>query len=387
MARIKIAFVAVFFALSALPVLEWATGLVDISALQERRRLAPLPDFAAIVLHGDGRLAVAINAWFDDRYGFRSFFVRLKHQLDYWAFRYSDKVIIGSRGWLYEPQAFAAAIAMERVGDAGAERAQRHFLDLARYLAVTGIRLIVVSSPSKEAIYPQFLPHGIPTLPVPGRYQEMRGWLRSRHEFEFIDGQDVLAQCQGWRTFNLIDIHMTMPGGVCFAKALIDRIAKAEGRSASPWDHIFTYSELRSTTGGQGDFLALLRPVSQMSYVPDHDYFGNRDPSFSTDPDKVYEWIYRAPVPMGSELLPPTVLFGDSFVDHYRTAGMQTYLSAMYRARDSGHNLAAVLEHLPAGTRYFIFESRDFWIDAIGGYRMPARDAAAAPVPPPRADQ
>ena len=376
MARIKLAFVAIFFTLSVLPVLQWATGLVDISALQERRRMAPPPDVAAIVLRGDGRLSAAINTWFDDRYGFRSLFIRAKHQLDYWLFRHSDKVFIGRAGWLYEPAAFDAAIATERVGEAAEELAQRRYVEMAHYLAGAGIRLIIIDSPSKEATYPQYLPGGIPTLPAHGRSETMRSWLKSRSEFDFIDGHDVLAMCGPWRTFNLIDIHMTMPGGVCMARALIAQIAKDEGRAASPWDRTFTYTELRSTNGGQGDFLALLMPVSQMSYVPDHDYYGERDPSFSTDPAGIFEWIYRVPQASSADLLPGIVLFGDSFVDHYRSAGLHAYLAAEYRARDSGHNLPTVLANIPAGTHYFVFESRDFWIDAIVQYRASVAEMA-----------
>jgi hypothetical protein len=378
MARIKIAFVAIFFTLSVLPVLQWATGFVDVSALQERRRLAPPPDIAAIVLHGDGRLATAINAWFDDRYGFRALFIRSKHQLDYWVFRHSDKVFIGSGGWLYDPQAFDAMIAMERAGAAEAELTHRRYLELAQYLADAGIRLIVIASPNKEMIYPQYMPVGIPALPAHGRYEDMTAWLKSRREFGFIDGHDVLAQCKRWRTFNLIDIHMTMPGGVCFAQTLVALIAKDEGRAVSPWNHSFSYTEYRSTAGGQADFLALLKPVSQMAYAPDHSYYD--DPGFSIDPAGVFEWIYHAPASAGADLLPPVALFGDSFLDHYRSAGLHAYLSAEYRARDSGDNLPAVLANLPAGTRYFVFETLGFWIDAIGRTRMSIGDAVAAQI-------
>src|SRR5262249_48698667 len=41
MRRLKVAYVLAFFALTVLPVLQWAVNLVDISALDEKRRLAP----------------------------------------------------------------------------------------------------------------------------------------------------------------------------------------------------------------------------------------------------------------------------------------------------------------------------------------------------------
>lgn len=377
MSRIKIAFVAAFFALTILPAVQWATGFFDIPALQEKRRLAPLPDFFATPLHGDGRLSAAINKWFDDRYGFRSLLIRLKNQIDYWAFRHSDKIFIGREGWLYLRQSFDDEIVAERAGDAAAERVHLQYLKLVQYLAGANIRLIVIGNPVKESTYPQYLPGDIPTLPRNSRYQRLRAWLHSRREFDYIDGDEVLAQCHEARTFNLIDMHMTFPGGVCFARALIAQISKDEARSRSPWDHAFKYIERPSIYGGQADFLALLFPVSQMAIDTDRTYGGDNDRSFSTDPTDVFEWSYHAPSGASTDLLPPVVLFGDSFLDAYRTAGIQSYLSAAYRARDNGGNVVTVLRNLPAGTRYFVFEFLEPWTNVIGQYKFPESGASA----------
>jgi hypothetical protein len=377
MTRIRTAFVAAFFALSILPVLQSATGFVDVAPLPERRRPAPPPDFAA-ALHGDGRLSAAINAWFDDRNGFRPLFVRLKNQLDYWLFRHSDKIFIGTDGWLYLPGFFDSAVSVERAGDAGAERLHQRFLEIARYLAAAGIRLVVISNPDKETTYPQNLPGNVPILPKYGRDLRLRDWLESRREFDYIDGAKVLARCRPWRTFNFQDIHMTLPGGVCFAQTLVALIAKQEGRLASPWDHTFDYTEQYITAGGQADFMALLMPIARPAYAPNHTYENEHehDAALSTDPAGVFEWIYRAAPGPGAQLLPPVVLFGDSFIDHYRAAGIQAYFSATYRARNDDTNLAKVLTGLPADTRYFVFEYLEPWSMSTATYRVPAPDAA-----------
>jgi SGNH hydrolase-like domain, acetyltransferase AlgX len=377
MSRIKIAFVVVFFALSALPVLQAVTGFVDISALQEKRRPAPPPNFSAALLHGDGRLSAAMNKWFDDFYGFRALFIRLKNQLDYWVFDHSDKIFIGSDGWLYLPQVFTDEIDVERAGDAAAEQVHQQYFELVQYLAGAGIRLIVIGNPVKESIYPQHLPGNIPTLPSNSRYQKLRSWLKSRKELDFIDGNEVLADCQQRRTFNLIDIHMTFPGGVCFAKALIAQLAKDEGWLDSPWDHSFSYTERSSIYGGEADFMALLFPISQPVFDPDHVFGGDHDPLFSPDSSGVFEWIYRAPPNEGGNLLPPVVMFGDSFLDHYRVAGIQSYLSVAYRARNDDQNFSTVLGNLPAGTRYFVFEFLEPWANVIGQYKIPKRGGSA----------
>jgi hypothetical protein len=373
MSRIKLVFVVTFFFLSVMPAAQWATGFVDISALEEKRLPAAPPDLSAILLHGDGRTSAAINKWFDDRYGFRALLIRLKNQLDYWAFRHSDKIFIGGDGWLYMPPDFDAAISAERAGDAAAEKVQQQYLKLVGYLAGRGIRLIIIGNPIKESIYPQYLPSNIPTLPHESRYQKLRTWLKSRSEFDFIDGNEILANCRHWRTFHLIDIHMTFPGGVCFAQALIAQLAEDEGRPVSPWNHSFNYTELSSTAGGEADFLALLFPISQPTLRPNHVFGDDNDPSFSPDSSGVFEWIYHAPVGAGANLLPPIVMFGDSFLDHYRPAGIQSYLTAAYRARNDDQNLSTVLTHLPEGTRYFVFEFLEQWVNAIGDYKIPER--------------
>jgi hypothetical protein len=380
MSRIKLVFVAMFFTLSILPVLQWTTGIFDISSLEEKRQLAPLPSIATAVLHGDGRLSNAINKWFDDRYGFRALLVRLKNQLDYWAFRHSDKIFIGSDGWLYLPGFFSATIAAQRAGDAGAEDVHQHYVELARYLSGRGIRLIVISNPDKESTYPQYLPANVPYIPADNRYQQLRVWLKSRRELDYIDGQDILEQCGSLRAFHLIDIHMTFAAGVCFAKAMIDQIARDEGRPHSPWDHTFTYSKDVSDQGGQADFLSLLVPVWQPVDVPDHTYLDLGDPAFSTDPRGIFEWIYHAPEDKAAGLLPAVVMYGNSFLDHYRGAGIQTYLAAVYRARDQQAHLATVLKHLPPETRYFVFQFLEPWVNAVSTDAIPSA-VATGPQP------
>jgi len=359
MRMLKVSFVVVFFVLTAMPVLQWWLHLIDISALDEKRSLAPVPDFVGKVLHGDGRLSGDINQWFDDHYGFRSLLVRFKHQLDYWIFRHSDKIFIGREGWLFQRDFLRVEIRAERAEGSEGRLVRERYLQLARYLSRRNIRLIVISNPDKQTIYPQYLPSDAPRLPTNNSFQRLRAFLKSRQEWIYIDGQDVLQRrCEGYRTFNLIDIHMTLPGGACFVRELVGRVAEAEGRSQPTSDYGLDYTMQASSVGGQASFMSLLWPPTQLVYVPEVVLDGPgpwTEGSFDDSPRGAFEWTYRAWPSHRASKLPPLLLFGDSFLDHYRGAGIQSYFTDIYRVRDTD-NLDRALEDLPEGVRYFVYQ-------------------------------
>ena len=70
---------------------------------RSRSGALPEPVAAAAALFGtNGDFAAGLNAWFDDRVGFRDLFIRAKNQIDYTLFDTSKKVWIGSDGWLFD---------------------------------------------------------------------------------------------------------------------------------------------------------------------------------------------------------------------------------------------------------------------------------------------
>lgn len=370
----KIAFVALFFGLLSLPVIQLVMPIFNTPEMDEKRQLAPAPDFVAKIIRGDGRLAAGINRWFDDRYGFRSYLIRTKNQLDFWLFNYSEKIFIGRDGWLYQPGFFAGKVKTEREGEIGARLVHERYLELARYLSSRSIKLIIISNPSKGTIYPQYLPPNVPRLPENDRFQQLRSFLKGRSEWIYIDGQDLLErQCGDFQLFHKQDIHMMFPGGLCFARELVARVAKAEGLPTSPWDHEFKLSPIVSSAGGQAEFMSLLFPLSAPAYAI-NPLYGTDTPLggyFADDSSHVFEWAYHAGNSFHGSKLPTLVLFGNSFLDHYLSAGFFSYFSDVYRARDNGKNFATVLRTLPVGTRYFVFQFLEPWTNEISRYEIP----------------
>ena len=361
----KAVFVAIFFGLILLPGVQMVFHPISLGELEEKRRLEP-PPAVWDILRGDGRLATAINRWFDDHVGFRPWLIRAKNQLDNTLFGFNEKVFIGTDGWLYLRTYFDTKIVDERRGEEGQRRIREGFMALANYVAQKGIKLVVVSNPIKETMVPEHQPFGVPYLPVHDQFEKLREFLKQERGWIYIDGPDVLRRpCTPLRTFQLIDLHMTSAGDTCFAREVVERIGIAEGRSPPVWHHHANYLHRFGSDGGLADFLGIFKWPSQPVDYPER-YYGWRDTQADGDfavwpggpiPGGIYEWVWHAREPFRHTKLPPVVLFGNSFLDFYPFAGFASYFQDVYRGSPSApKRLKQTLDQLPDGTRYFVYQ-------------------------------
>lgn len=367
------AFVAAFFALIALPLVLVIVPPERGFPAAENRLPAPAPNFAKI-LRGDGRMAPDLNRWFDDRVGFRWTFIRLYNEIDYSLFGHSNKVYIGRDGMLFDRAFLAAKVGAERAGDAQRNEVQERFLALARYLDRRNMRLVIVSNPSKASAYPQLLPADAPRFPAVTQFDKLRRFLRESPQWLYVDGQDASTSCALQPYFLRLDVHATQPSIFCIAKEIVSRIAVAEGRPAAYWNPNFTYHKERSYGGGLGRFMSLLRIPSELADTADSAFaFSDPTPegSFEDDPNHFFEVIYRTHEPLRANKLPPTLLYGNSFANHYAHAGMYFQFADLYRVRSNGLPLEPMLSRIPQGTRYVVVQFLEVFLDDILRSRIP----------------
>src|SRR5438045_1353117 len=95
---LRLLFIAVFFALTLLPLAQMGFDLPSAEPVEENRTLAPRPrpnwrDPFEWVKESD--------AWFSDHFGFRSFLIRTKTQIDYSVFNTSSRIHIGAGNQLF----------------------------------------------------------------------------------------------------------------------------------------------------------------------------------------------------------------------------------------------------------------------------------------------
>jgi alginate O-acetyltransferase complex protein AlgJ len=218
------------------------------------------------LLNANGDFASGLNAWFDDRVGFRDLFIRTKNQIDYSLFHTSRKVYVGKDGWLFDG---GNQDIIDRFDAAQMATLEKRFVALAKLLSDRSIRLIVIGYPTKSRIYPEMVPRELPQIPVGGNDDKLRQFLAKQDTLTFIDGQ-TLFEREKLQTKELIyaktDMHPTETGQLPVVKEIIDRIARLEGRPDIRWDEKFTLLHIDWGTGGQGRFLAPLIPIIEKDY-------------------------------------------------------------------------------------------------------------------------
>src|SRR4051794_24661312 len=94
----RLSFIIAFFALTLLPLAQMSLGLPSAAPVDENRSLAPAP---AAFWGAPFEWVKEADAWFSDRFGYRSFLIRAKTQIDYSVFSTSTRVHIGSDNQLF----------------------------------------------------------------------------------------------------------------------------------------------------------------------------------------------------------------------------------------------------------------------------------------------
>jgi alginate O-acetyltransferase complex protein AlgJ len=343
--------------------------------LEERRALSPLPPLR-LLLGTNGDFAAGLNAWFDDRAGFRDLFIRAKNQIDYTLFDTSKKVWIGSDGWLFSRDD------AKNIADLDAAQLavlEDGFVSLARRLHDKDVHLLVIGYPPKAAIYPEMAPPQMPLPPTGGNYGRLRQFLAGRSELAFIDTEEMMKRLKSGspeRLYYKTDMHVTVVTQLAVVKEIVTRIATAENRSDIRWDEKLRLSHELWNYGIWGRFMSLLsRPVEVAPYYVGGYTIGATEPDGQWNlPDphtldradagvgRPFDWEFRSlPEPCQARL-PGMVLFGNSFSDLYWRLGLHHYFCFIRRARDPISRFKVFYETMPADTKYFIFQYYEPWL-------------------------
>lgn len=346
-----------------------------VAPLEERRQPSPFPD-PDLLFKVDGEFASQLNAWFDDRVGFRDLLIRGRNQIDYSVFATSRKVHIGRDGWLFDR---GPADSLGRLTAAQMAELQGSFVALADLLAQRGIRLVVVGHPQKIRVYPEMAAPG-QSVPEPNdNTDKLRQFLANEPSLIFVDAEAILARMKAVTRqplYRKTDLHPTEVGTLPVVEEIIARIAEAEGRPDIRWREDFRLTHESVGPGNEGRALAPLFPIHEdLPYYEGRFRVGHEEadgtwqllhPNARDVADdgvgRPYDFGFRSRPDLCPQRLPDMVLFGNSFSDGYWELGLHRYFCATRRARNPISRFKLFYDTMPEGTKYFIFQYLDAWL-------------------------
>jgi hypothetical protein len=344
----------VLFVITALmlPVLQMKYGLVSTDQLTENRKKAPLPSNAWSLLSRHNTYAADYEKYFNDNFGFRDFLIRLKNQVDYTLFRFSSQVHIGPNNWLFYKGTYNdTVLELERKRSElpALFSRMRRLRDL---LAANGIALVVVPCPMKTTIYQEELPPLDLRAPAFSAFDEYRQFLRMEPGIITIDAEAVLRNLKAkMPVYHRTDFHWNDPAG---AHVLLELLAAMENRAGlSPSQRPSIKIRIDPHMGGgEINSLAVFWPPKEDMQMLEAPLFPT--PGNFVDGGRPNTWTYSAPEPYSPGLLPPTVLFGDSFADAFLRAGF----TGRFRELRKFYNLSFKedFRSVPPNTKFLVLE-------------------------------
>jgi len=148
-----------FSLLFLLPSLQNIFNLFPKQKLAGVEYAAPFPDLA-FAQWMNGSFQKGFESWYSKIYGLRDYFVRTENQINYALFgQVITKLVIGKQNQLYERAYIVDYI--KRDNQLSEKEIQKYAVNLKKlqnYLELRGIKFLFIISPSKAAIYPEYIP-------------------------------------------------------------------------------------------------------------------------------------------------------------------------------------------------------------------------------------
>ena len=350
-----------FVLLLLMPALSAITGIAISPPLLENRTLVAQPVMADYF--NKTKLdwlgwSKHFNSWFSDGFPTRDFWVRLHGQVLYSLFHESNRVHIGKDNWLYYRSVLDVENpSLERISLQDRQAMVQRLQRLSAQLAERGITLYLLPMALKDYYYPDYLPASGKHALQFRFFDEFMDQLLANGQIKVIDSRPILheAKQSGLKIFHQTDFHWTDPASARVFEALLAAMAAQEQKQALANQWQVQAVELTNWSGGESNALPLLWPRTETTVGA----------NFTGVPT---QFTAQVPLPAGVEsaavtttpradLLPPVLIFGDSFFDGAERAGFLNFFQAYTRSRVWTYDLVEAYRNRQSGTRYLVLEN------------------------------
>ena len=283
--------IALFFAFLMAVDTQMLLRLVPEPTLLEKRPLAPRPVLVQISEVLSDKFTSAFDAYTNDNFGFRKFFIRLNNFLDLKLLKTSTnkRVILGEADFLFGLPDWASYVhAQTKYTDQQVVDAAFKIRALQDRLKSRGIEFLFVMAPNKGTIYKEYIRQpGYLLYPV----SEADRWSRALtqagvNQLNMVP--DILEAKKERLIYYKGDHHWNRYAGLIATQRISDALASKFGMSAPAFSITgIQIDDTEKTGGGSLDELLGVKTARL-----------NQQPSFTVK----------------GKLLPSGVVFGDSFV-------------------------------------------------------------------------
>src|SRR6266508_3739168 len=284
----------------ALPLADVVVGLDPTPVLTEKRRLAPPPRLRPGEMVSVSYIG-ALESWWNDNFGFRRALVRqYSRVLLALGVSPTKSIILGKEGWLF----FA---------DDELEVWRRRMERRHDWLAERGIRFLVVVAPSKETIYPVFMPDALNRVCPTTRMHQLAAHLSARSTVDVIDLSAPLRRAKARSILYLrTDTHWNDRGALLVSQEIVGHLGEWFPRLRPLPESAFAPL---THEGWSGDLVAMLSLESRLREprLELRSLHARRARPAGVDPPPAEAWRTVSATEIADSALPRAVMFHDSF--------------------------------------------------------------------------
>lgn len=350
MIKLKSILILFFLAFIFSASIQYLYPVVKVKSVNENRSKVEWPHESLWIGLRDGvGYATTVERFFSDHFPLRDFMLRILGQFEYSVLGRSREVIIGNDGWLSDKKVLSEQLhQLDRVNDEQIKVSVIQLKRLQYWLQSKGVDFLMVIVPMKPTIYAEKFPERYVQRPAQTGLQRFQKAL-GNNDIPFIDALSILKEHKNEAPlYYKTDMHWSTPGISYLAEAMINHFSTGIldthiwNEKILKMDQVFSGEELTT--------MPLLFPNNEItpSWTSENAIYTERMVGEGDTAFKVFTGTDKT-----RALLPPSIMFGNSFMLQYPVVGFQNYFSESTRVLDYQF-FSKVLDYIKPEHKIFI---------------------------------
>lgn len=206
----------------------------QVRPVNENRVLAARPEGEITQLFtSDGSYGTAIEAFYNDRFGYRDLMIRTKNQICYSVFDMTPGVYVGDDGYMsYQSLVSKVQVSNEKMSEEDMDKMVESFESIVNYLDEKEIGFFFMLAPQKNEVFPERTESFPVQRPTPNAYERLCDKFKSSNILadNFIDAETILYEAEDfYPTYYKTDFHWNGYGATVVYNEVVNACAKYDG--------------------------------------------------------------------------------------------------------------------------------------------------------------